>query len=164
MLGWRGSGGPHTAGAADPRGLQGGVPPHTRGSMKAFQSPNKLELSNLGIVCERPHQVLTLLRLLRAAKFKAVRSLATLGTASAEYGRASTSAKRPRSSKVMGAFENRLAKRGNITFVYWSTIIQSIASVLVVNHTLACAIFYIGAEPQTLSHPKPKPHVQFSVN
>ena len=49
----------------------------------------------------------------------------------------------------MGAFENRLAKRGNITFVYWSTIIQSIASVLVVNHTLACAIFYIGAEPYT---------------
>ncbi|CAE7207557.1 unnamed protein product [Symbiodinium pilosum] len=44
----------------------------------------------------------------------------------------------------MGAFENRLAASGNITFVYYSTIIQSVASVLVVNHTLACAIFYLG--------------------
>jgi len=75
-----------------------------------------VDLTLLAQLIPEDFKVLTLLRLLRAAKFKA----------------------------VMGAFENRLAKRGNITFVYWSTIIQSIASVLVVNHTLACAIFYIG--------------------
>ena len=44
----------------------------------------------------------------------------------------------------MGAFEYRLAARGNVTFVYWSTIIQSIALVLVVNHALGCGIFFLG--------------------
>lgn len=66
-------------------------------------------------------------------------------------------------------FENRLATRGNMVLVYWSTILQSVMSILVVNHSLveasgavfqsssiecvtdvspsgskACAMFYIG--------------------
>ena len=33
-------------------------------------------------------------------------------------------------------FENRLATRGNMVLVYWSTILQSVMSILVVNHSL----------------------------
>lgn len=61
-------------------------------------------------------RLFTMLRLLRALKFRA----------------------------VMSMFENRLATRGNMVLVYWSTILQSVMSILVVNHSLACAMFYIG--------------------
>eukprot|EP00438_Fugacium_kawagutii_P002513 Skav210896 [mRNA] locus=scaffold1060:143715:150338:- [translate_table: standard] len=45
---------------------------------------------------------------------------------------------------VMSTFENRLAARGNMVLVYWSTILQAVLSILMVNHSLACAMFYIG--------------------
>jgi len=38
--------------------------------------------------------------------------------------------------EVMSMFENRLATRGNMVLVYWSTILQSVMSILVVNHSL----------------------------
>ena len=72
MSGWQGSGGPHAAGAADPRGLQGGVP--TKGSGRLLHSLNRT-MQHASSCLPRAHQVLTLLRLLRAAKFKAVRVL-----------------------------------------------------------------------------------------
>jgi len=68
-----------------------------------------------GLVDE-DYRLFTMLRLLRAAKFR----------------------------KVMSMFENRLATQGNMVLVYWSIIFQAISSILVVNHSLACGIFYVG--------------------
>ena len=61
-------------------------------------------------------------------------------------------------SQVMSMFENRLATRGNMVLVYWSTILQSVLSILVVNHSLVEASGSL-RQPQAakpgFAHPQP---------
>ncbi|CAE7411919.1 AKT1 [Symbiodinium natans] len=46
--------------------------------------------------------------------------------------------------RVLTVFENRLVAAGNMKAVPYLTILQCIATVLAVNHVLACVVFYVG--------------------
>ena len=46
-----------------------------------------------------------------------------------------------------------MAARGNISFIYWSTILQCVAVILLANHCLACTIFYVGRLGKRLDMP-----------
>ncbi|CAJ1340950.1 unnamed protein product [Effrenium voratum] len=54
---------------------------------------------------------------------------------------------------MLASMESQVAARGNISFIYWSTILQCVAVILLANHCLACTIFYVGRLGKRLDMP-----------